>query len=125
MNQDLVFCTAGDGYWSSRRAKVRIVGIDIPYLDESETDFAEMVVKFDLRDWNTDQDGLIYTDSRFIDDLRNYFIEHGFSRVAVAALDYSEQGMQGDDYVSLDASGEFLRQWRLFKEIYSPYIGAV
>ncbi len=125
MSQDLVFQTAGDGYWSSRQARVRILGIDIPYLDESETDFAEMVVSFDLQDWDPEKDGLIYTDSRFIADLRNYFIENGFSQEAVEALDYSEQGMQGEDYVSLDANGEFLRQWRLFNEIYSPYIGAV
>jgi hypothetical protein len=32
--------------------------------------------------------------------------------------------MQGEDYVSLDAGEELQREWRIFKEIYSPYIGA-
>lgn len=121
---NLYFKTAGDGYWSNRQTEVNILNIDIPYIDSTEGTFGELVVTFDVDDWNIDTDGLIYTDSQFLADLRQHLINEGFSKEAVMALDYSEQGMQGEDYVSLDAGEEFLRQWRIFKEIYSPYIGA-
>lgn len=122
---DLVFQTAGDGYWSNRQARVRILAIDVPYLENTDTDFAELVVGFNVDDWDTQQDGLIYTDTRFLADLRQHFVDNGFSREAVDDIDYSEQGMQGDDYVSLDVGEVFLREWRLLHEIYSPYLGAV
>lgn len=121
---NLYFGTAGDGYWSNRKTQVNIFSIDVPYIDSTYDTFGELVVKFDLRDWNNDQHGLIYTDSQFLADLRQHLMDEGFSREAVAAIDYSEQGMQGQDYVSFDAGEEFLRQWRIFQEIYSPYIGA-
>ena len=121
---ETVFQTVGDGYWSNRQADVRIVSIDVPYLDSTETEFAELVVFFDVQDWNCEQHGLIYTDSQFLTDLRQHFVDNGFSQRAVNDIDYSEQGMQGDDYVSLDVGEVFLREWRLMHEIYSPYIGS-
>ncbi len=121
---ETVFQTVGDGYWSNRQADVRIVSIDVPYLDSTETEFAELVVVFDVQDWNCEQHGLIYTDSQFLTDLRQHFVDNGFSQSAVNDIDYSEQGMQGDDYVSLDVGEVFLREWRLMHEIYSPYIGS-
>lgn len=121
---ETVFQTIGDGYWSDRQASVRIISIDVPYLDNTETEFAELVVVFNTQDWDNQQHGLIYTDSRFLSDLREYLMNNGFSQNAVNDIDYSEQGMQGDDYVSLDAGELFLREWRLLNEIYSPYIGS-
>ena len=53
-------------------------------------------------------DGLIYTDKDFIAELRMFLAQHGLPGDDV---DYSEQGMQGDDYVSLDAGEEFVRAW--------------
>lgn len=122
---NLYFGTAGDGYWSDRKTQVSIVGIDVPDSEDAETEFAELVVRFDIRDWDTQQHGLIYTDSKFLADLRQHFADNGFSQTAVNDIDYSEQGMQGDDYVSLDVGEPFLREWRLLHEIYSPCLGAV
>jgi len=55
-----------------------------------------------------DYDGLIYTDKQFIKDLREFLDAHGLPGKDVC---YSEQGMQGDDYVSLDAGTEFYKAW--------------
>jgi hypothetical protein len=51
--------------------------------------------------------GLIYTDSLFKQDLMQFVAEQGL----VVDLCYSEQGMQGDNYVSLDVGKEFLDSW--------------
>jgi len=53
------------------------------------------------------KDGLIYTDGQFAEDLANFLVAHGLD----AGASYSEQGMQGDDYVSLDVEGKFIASW--------------
>ena len=52
--------------------------------------------------------GLIYTDRQFLRELRAFLDAHGLPG---ADVDYSEQGMQGDNYVSLDIGKDFLRAW--------------
>lgn len=120
-----VFKTAGDGYWSNRKTQVSIVGISVFQSEDAENEFAELMVSFDIRDWDTQQHGLIYSDSQFLADLRQHFVDNGFSQDAANDVDYSEQGMQGDDYVSLDVGETFLREWRLLHEIYTPSIGTI
>lgn len=101
--------TAGDGYWSDVAKPVNVTGIEVSYINEDE-DFGELVVYFD-KQWDTRKDGLIYTDSLFLDMLHTKLTEAGLD---VSDVDYSEQGMQGDDYVSLDVGPAFLAS---FKEI--------
>jgi hypothetical protein len=72
-----------------------------------ELDFGELRVYFNTDTWNVYTDGLIYTDSLFKIDLMQFVTEHGL----VVDLCYSEQGMQGDDYVSLDVGKDFLDSW--------------
>ena len=72
-----------------------------------EQDFGELRVYFDTDTWNVNTDGLIYTDSKFKQDLMKFVKEQGL----VVDLCYSEQGMQGDNYVSLDVGAEFLDSW--------------
>ncbi len=101
--------TAGDGYWSDVAKKVNVTKINVPYIDEDET-FGELCVYFD-KHWDTSKDGLIYTDGLFLELLRDKLTEAGLDG---SDVDYSEQGMQGEDYVSLDVGESFLRS---FKEI--------
>lgn len=99
--------TAGDGYWSDVAKKVNVVGIDVPYICEEE-DFGELCVAFD-KSWDVNKDGLIYTDSLFLQQLKAKLNECGLDGSDVG---YSEQGMQGDNYVSLDVGAAFLRSWK-------------
>lgn len=99
--------TSGTGYWSTIRKNVRATSIDVPYVND-ERDFGELCVYFDTETWNTDKDGLIYTDDRFMSELSTVLAQAGF---AVSDISYSEQGMQGDDYVSLDVGKAFLDSW--------------
>ena len=105
MQVNTAFSTAGDGYWSTRQKTVGIVGIEVGYVAEDK-DFGELLVYFNINDWDTGVDGLIYTDSLFLEQLNEFLLEQGLCEAS-----YSEQGMQGDEYVSLDVGGDFLTAW--------------
>ena len=104
---ETVLNTAGDGYWSTVSAPVRVTKLRVPYVNDEE-DFGELRVYFDTDTWDVRKDGLIYTDSVFIRQLRDQLQDAGFE---AADIDYSEQGMQGDNYVSLDVDAKFLGSW--------------
>ena len=80
----------------------------LPIYVSDEKDFGELCVYFNTADWDVNTDGLIYTDSAFIEDLRNFLITQQLSD----DCDYSEQGMQGDNYVSLDVGEDFINSYK-------------
>jgi hypothetical protein len=102
----VMFNTAGDGYWSNVSKAVEVTDMKLGYVSD-EGDFGELCVYFNTDTWNVDTDGLIYTDTQFKQDLMQFVAEQGL----VVDLCYSEQGMQGDNYVSLDVGKEFLDSW--------------
>jgi hypothetical protein len=104
--QKVRFNTAGDGYWSNTAKTVEITDMQLGYVSD-EGDFGELRVYFNTDTWNVNTDGLIYTDRLFKQELMAFVKEHGL----VVDLCYSEQGMQGDNYVSLDVGKEFLDSW--------------
>ena len=106
-DQKVTFTTAGDGFWSSVSKSVNIVDMQLGSYISEELDFGELCVYFDSS-WEVDEDGLIYTDSQFLKDLRRFLHMHGLPGDDV---EYSEQGMQGDNYVSLDVGEKFLKAW--------------
>jgi hypothetical protein len=106
--QDVIFTTSGDGYWSKAVKQVRITDMRLGYVNEEE-DFAELCVYFDTATWDVDKDGLIYTDGDFLFEMRLFLEQHG---LAGSDVDYSEAGMQGNDYVSCDVGKAFLDSWK-------------
>jgi hypothetical protein len=104
--QKVIFNTCGDGLWSTVAKAVEIVDMQISYCDE-EKEFGELCVYFNDT-WDCERDGLIYTDSLFKEELREFLNKHGLDGADVS---YSEQGMQGDDYVSCDIGEAFIRSW--------------
>lgn len=100
--------TDGQGYWSNKVKTVRINRIELAYVNE-EGDFGELRAYFDPTEWDIDTDGLIYTDMMwkhsFLTCMEN---DLGFGPDAILAVSYSEQGMQGEDYVSMDVFEDFL-----------------
>ena len=104
---------AGDGEWCKTTGKaVRITHVMISAMingdedDEREYAFVTIEVLFNTDDWNVEVDGLIYTDSGFLDELGHFFATKG---VDVSGLEYTEHGMQGYNSVSLEADDEFIR----------------
>lgn len=111
MNVLATLHTNGGGYWSDVQRAVDVTDIKIGYIND-EQDFGELCVYFNTNTWNVDADGLIYTDSRFMSELRELLQRAGFTADEAADVSYSEQGMQGDDYVSCDFGEVFAAAYR-------------
>jgi hypothetical protein len=121
------FKTAGDGYWSdvAKDVKVTDMGMFVGTsndADEGDEAFycdGDFYVTYDEATWDMDKDGLIYTDSLFLYNVRTALakalVAEGVDNAkAVEIADtvhYSEQGMQDYGRVSLDAFelADFLR----------------
>jgi hypothetical protein len=105
--QTITLNTGGGGYWSNTAQAVTIVDMQLGYISD-ELDFGELRVYFDTETWDVNKQGLIYTDRQFERELREFLTAHGLVGKDVS---YSEQGMQGDDYVSCDVGKRFLDSW--------------
>ena len=101
--------TNGSGLWSATEKFVSINRVRLAYLDD-DGEFGELRAYFDPAEWDTDKDGLIYTDSAWMSGFRECMKTLGFSDEAVEDISYSEQGMQGDNFVSMDVGGDFIRE---------------
>jgi hypothetical protein len=104
---NVVLNTGGGGYWSNTKTEVLVTDMKLGYVADDK-EFGELRVYFDTGTWDIEELGLIYTDKQFLSELRALLNAHGLPGKDV---DYSEQGMQGDDYVSLDVGAEFLQAW--------------
>ena len=105
--QKVILNTSGNGYWSREERAVTVTDMRLGYVSD-ELDFGELCVYFNTKSWDTQEHGLIYTDRQFLRELRAFLDAHGLPG---ADVDYSEQGMQGDNYVSLDIGEAFLTAW--------------
>jgi hypothetical protein len=113
--------TLGNGLWSDKAKAVQVLSVELAYTSE-DGDFGELRAYFDTNTWDCNKDGLIYTDKMWINEFRALMRSLGFTRAAVNAISYSEQGMQGDNYVSMDVDTDFMREvepmyrWTINKE---------
>lgn len=96
--------TNGNGYWSSAKQAVEITRLQLAYIND-ELDFGELRVYFNKATWDVNKLGLIYTDKQFMRELKELLTQKGFD---VKDVSYSEQGMQGDNYVSCDVGECFI-----------------
>lgn len=109
-NLQVYISTDGSGYWSDVTKEVFVTKMGIAYLND-ENDFGELRVYFDTNSWDVNEDGLIYTDKLFLETLKAYMLDMGYDGSDVS---YSEQGMQGDNYVSLDVGPKFIGSFMNF-----------
>ena len=96
--------TNGKGYWSRTAKPVEVTGLQLSYIND-ELDFGELRVRFAAASWDVNKLGLIYTDKLFMTELKALLTSMGFD---ASDVDYSEQGMQGDTYVSCDVGELFI-----------------
>ena len=105
----LTATTNGKGYWSTEKRTVGIKKITIENIinvfgesidadSVSRSSMMYLRVYFTKKDWNIYRHGLIYTDTKWIAELRRGLRSLGLK---TAGLDYTEQGMQGDYFVSV------------------------
>lgn len=114
MQVNFVCNTNGSGLWSDVKKAVRILNIELNYISTNET-HGELIAIFDTKSWNERSDGLIYTDRLWMKEFKENLLKLGFIQEAVNNIDYSENGMQGDDYVSMDVGEKFLKEWKLYE----------
>jgi hypothetical protein len=108
MNKNLKLAAgvAGDGFWTEWNGVIHgVLRFKVFEPDESTSGFAEG--RFYIDHWD-ESHGLIYTDSLFISDIQNGLKQLGFKHWE--GINYSEAGMQGNDYVSMDASYELAKE---------------
>jgi len=101
--------TDGNGLWSDKAKAVQVLRVELASSSD-EGDFGELCAYFNTSTWDCDKDGLIYTDKVWIDEFRALMRSLGFTRAAVNDIAYSEQGMQSDNYVSMDVGADFMRE---------------
>lgn len=120
MKCDILASTDGKGLWSEEQRIVRIIELKTGYL--SSVYYPEEPVHGELRayfvpdgfnplEWNVQAHGLIYTDKKWIREFKLGLRDMGFTVRAVRDVSYSEQGMQGENYVSMDFGPEFYKSW--------------
>ena len=97
------FNTCGDGYWSDVAKEVYVESICMYIVNDAEEGDGDLAVNYTEATWDNSVDGLIYTDSLFLQQVQQFLIDNGFNAEAVNAITYSEQGMQDDERVSCDA----------------------
>jgi len=102
--------TDGTGYWSNVKESVPVTGLELAY-ENDESDFGELRVYFDTTVWDVDTKGLIYTDRQFLIELVSLLSGVGLE----TDVSYSEQGMQGDNYVSCDVGPDFIKSYKAMK----------
>jgi hypothetical protein len=109
MKVDATLHTCGNGLWSKKVAAVRITELRVPEnMMDDNREWGELRVVFNTEDWNCDKDGDIYTDDLFEKELKEFLTSIGIDS---SDIGYSEYGMQGNRYVSLDVGAEFLKSW--------------
>lgn len=101
------------GYWSEAKRTVHITKISLVNVWRDIKYHAELRAYFNQRNWDVEKHGLIYTDESWIKQFRDELKNMGFSKAAVKGVDFSEQGMQGDNYVSLDVREQFIHEYAL------------
>ena len=103
-NVNATLRTSGNGYWSNTKTAVEVTRLQLAYTND-ELDFGELRVYFNTASWDVNNLGLIYTDKQFMQELKELLTDKGFDTSDVG---YSEQGMQGNNYVSCDVGERFI-----------------
>jgi hypothetical protein len=112
MQARFAILTGGNGLWSQAKRLVPVTRLELSTNDEG--DFGELRVYFDVRNWDVNKLGLIYTDRAFMNSLQRRLTKLGLAGTDVS---YSEQGMQGTDYVSCDVGADFIASWQALQEL--------
>lgn len=104
--------TNGKGLWS-KEVKTIPFTLELPgrvycWWDEDFKVYGHAHANFSTRKWDTWKHGLIYTDKQFIKDVQKTLKEFGVKNYN--DIHYSEQGMQGDNYVDMDIGDKLIKE---------------
>ena len=97
------FTVCGDGLWSDTAKEVFVTCIGMFVNADKDEGDGDMYALTTAETWDESELGLIYTDSAFLECVQTELIKAGISIEAAEAVTYSEQGMQDEGRVSMDA----------------------
>lgn len=106
--------TNGEGLWSNSKRKIihqiEIVS-ELPdrITYRWESDCSNLRVYFNKKYWDIEKHGLIYTDELWLKSFLEEIKRIGFKNFK--KVQYSEQGMQGNNYVDLDIDKNFKKEF--------------
>jgi hypothetical protein len=98
--------TDGRGYWS--KSKKKIVHNKLRLWYDSGENHGSLNVFFNKEYWDIENHGLIYTDDNWLKEFKAELKRIGFKKFKA---DFSEQGLQGDNYVDLDVDKSFAKEY--------------
>ena len=107
---NMEFPIAGDSLWMTELGKQResvfVEEMSMWIASDTEGDVIDDLCVW-FKDWDTSELGLLYSDTGFQSEVNKYLKSIGIKDADVCG---SEQGMQGDNWVSFDAEevGEFI-----------------
>jgi hypothetical protein len=97
------FGPRGLGLWGRNEDKIiqyKIKKIEFAYEDKDDPEYVQINVYLDKYDYK--KYGLIYTDDTFERSF-NFLVKHSkLGRYVRGSISYTEQGMQGKDFVSME-----------------------
>jgi len=74
----------------------------------TNSNYGELKAYFDTESWDYSSDGYIYGEQEFLDALCEHM---SAMNLDVGSVDYSEAGMQGSNYVSMDVDSLFIESF--------------
>jgi hypothetical protein len=103
--------TDGSGFWTRKTRVVPIAELElIAHSTDDHARYGEVRVHFDEGAWNTNTDGLIFTDRNFINELKLELKKLGMP--AAEYLSYGDKSEQGLTYVQLDCDTAFIAEFK-------------
>jgi hypothetical protein len=109
--------TSEDGLQSIRNTKkeVSVYGLSIDSIHntpgEDGDGFADLMVYFHVKTWDTRKEGLIWGDDLFIKELKEELKKIGFSQEAVNHIYWAESGLQGRNYATFETINPFAKEY--------------
>lgn len=113
------YCHTEGTRWSRNKAKVHLTIMELKIrFWNSRDDFSSGLNLYFDDSWDVERDNLIYSSELFLKEFREYLkVTYNFSDEALEDIDYSEAGMQGDDYVNFDLGDLFYEEFVRIPEI--------
>lgn len=102
--------TNGKGLWTKDVVNKIKVKLQLDYFEYHGELIVHLRVVFKLNQWDTRNNGLIYTDLQFERDIKTTLHCAGFKNAN--DICYSEQGMQGLNYVDFDVGHKLSEELR-------------
>lgn len=120
------YCKFGGGKFNlytnfTETEKAKLKGIDVSLILDLDTSFeysSYLEAHFDPNVYDVNRFGLLYTDDTFAKEVIKLLNILGIETDPENDVFYSEQGMQGRQYVHFDVTDDWIKQSRIMQLLY-------